>query len=133
MQHNHMQLYKSKNKIIIYRSNNLNQFVVISIENLNSTKLVGMLITDDLKWNNHIETICNKIIPYCFVLNKSNIILYMSALRSTSPTNFLTLNARQLAGAVGHMQKNYFKYKNGLLDQYQLSKNQLRVNQYLKN
>lgn len=41
-----------------------------------------MLISDDLKWNNHIDTTCNKIIPYCYALNKTNKILNISALKS---------------------------------------------------
>ena len=51
MQQNQMQLNKSKTKIIIDRSNNSDQFVVKSIDNVNSTQLLGVLISADLKWN----------------------------------------------------------------------------------
>ena len=64
MQKNQMQLNISKTKIIIHLSNNSDQSIVDTIENVNSTKLLGVLISDDLKWNNHIDTTCNKVIPY---------------------------------------------------------------------
>ena len=51
-------------------------------ENLNFNKLFGVLISDDLKWNNLIDTVCNKVIPYCYVLNKTNKILNISVIKS---------------------------------------------------
>ena len=50
-----MLLNKSKIKIIIYRSNNSDLSIVDTIENVSSTKLIRVLISDDLKWNNHID------------------------------------------------------------------------------
>ena len=61
-----------KSKIIIHTSNNTDQLILDSIETVDSTKLSGVLISDDLKWNNYIDTTCNKIIPYCYALNKTN-------------------------------------------------------------
>ena len=72
MQHNQMELNNIKTKIIIHRSNNADQFMVDSIENVNSTKLLGVLISD-------IDTTCNTAIPYCYTLNKTNKILNICA------------------------------------------------------
>ena len=70
MQQNEMQLNKSKTKIIIHRSINKNQLIIDSLETVDSTKLLGVIISDDLKWKNHIDITCKKIIPYCYALNK---------------------------------------------------------------
>ena len=48
MQQNQMQLNKRKSKIIIHRSNNTDQLILDSIETVDSTKLSGVLISDDL-------------------------------------------------------------------------------------
>ena len=55
MQQNQMQLNKSKTKIIFHRSNNSYQSLVDTIENVDSTKLLGVLLSDELKWNIHID------------------------------------------------------------------------------
>ena len=82
MQQNQMQLNKSKTKIIIHRSNNKNQLIIDSLETVDSTKLLGVLISDDLKWKNHIDITCKKIIPYCYALNKTNKVLNIPTLKS---------------------------------------------------
>jgi hypothetical protein len=117
MHQNQMQLNKNKTKTIIHRSKNSDQFIVDSIETINSSKLLGVLIFDDLKWNNHIDTTCNKIIPYC---TKTIKILNISALKSIYYSNryFHLKYSIVSVGSSPHTNKNYFKYKNGLLDQY---------------
>ena len=58
------------------------QSIVNTIENENSTKLLGVLISDDLKWNNRINTTCKMVIPYCYALNRTNKTLNISVIKS---------------------------------------------------
>ena len=65
-------IFITKTKIIIHRSNNLDQSIFDRIENVNSTKLLGVLISDSLKWNNHIGTTLNEVSPYYHALIKTD-------------------------------------------------------------
>ena len=61
-----MQLNRSKTKIINHWSNKSDQSIVNSIKTVNSTERLGVLISDDLKWINRIDTTGNKVIPYFY-------------------------------------------------------------------
>ena len=39
-------------------------------------------ISDDLKLSNHIDTTCNKVVPFCYALNKANAVLNIPMLKS---------------------------------------------------
>ena len=62
-----MQLKKSKCKelrISFSTGESSLDLIIINnkdIEVVHSVKLLGLTITDNLKWNNHIESVCNKI------------------------------------------------------------------------
>ena len=49
---------------------------------MNSTKLPVVIISDDPKWSTHIDTTCNKVVPCCYALNKTNNIFNISVLKS---------------------------------------------------
>ena len=111
----------------------MDQLILDSIETVDSTKLSGVLISDDLKWNNYIDTTCNKIIPYCYALNKTNKVLNISSLKSIYYAHIFSHLKYSIAswGSSPHAKK-LFQIQKWAVRSIVGVKNQPRVNLFLE-